>query len=56
MNEPEPTGYTIEWIFRNDHKWSKWFATKEEAQSFAFTCALHTHPDIVSVKFKKEEQ
>jgi hypothetical protein len=51
---PAPNGYVLKWVFKNDHEWTKWFATKEEAQVYAFNCGMHTHPDIVSVKFMQD--
>ena len=43
-------GYALKWVFKNDHEWSHWFKTLQEAQSHALKCGLYNHPDIVKVE------
>jgi hypothetical protein len=43
--------FTLNWTFRNTHKWSKVFENLDSLEVFLYTCGLVSHPDIVSVHF-----
>jgi hypothetical protein len=43
------TQYTLTWQFRNEHEWSKTFASDDERWDFTYRCGLQTHPDIVRI-------
>lgn len=46
--------YTLRWVFKNTHEWSKAFDTEQEAQTHANMCGLYTHPDVVHVEIVKQ--
>ncbi len=41
--------YVLRWIFRNDHEWTKTFASELERAHWLARVGLLTHPDIVRV-------
>lgn len=41
--------HTLEWTFRNDHKWIKEFEYHHEAVDFMIRCGLVSHQDVVCV-------
>lgn len=41
--------FSVTWVFRNDHIWSKYFEFVDDRDQFVLTTGLVTHPDIVQV-------
>ena len=42
--------FLLEWVFRNDHKWHKTFATESEAHDYIQLCKMNNDYNIVSFK------
>lgn len=41
--------HSVEWKFRNDHQWIKYFESEDDMHVFILTCGLESHPDIIEV-------
>ena len=46
----------VTWVFRNDHEWSKDFASVAERDTFINSVGLVSHPDIVRVTVQIGEE
>ena len=44
--------WVLYWTFKNDHSWHQEFDTKNEAEHYANTCGLHSHPDIIDIRIE----
>ena len=41
--------HSVEWKFKNDHQWIKYFESEDDMNLFILTCGLESHPDIIEV-------
>lgn len=43
--------FTLNWTFRNTHKWCKSFDNLASLEVFLYTCGLVSHPDIINIYY-----